>query len=535
MYVLKNALVSITRNKGRNILIGIIIVVISAACAITLSIRNSADKIVTAYESKYNVEATIGMDRNALMEALRGGSGEDKNTQEEMIEKFNEIESITVDEINTYGDSKYVSNYYYVYNTNMDAEDLEEATDSLVKETTTTTTKTDQYTTKFGGNMPPGRPGGQSSGGSTTTKKSTTTTKKTEKIFNEKAAAGAFSVMGYSSYEAMTDFVTGNYTITDGEVNSDFTSNNCVVSEELATLNELKVGDTIELVNPDNSKLTYELVVSGIYKENTDEASDMKNMFSNSANTIITNFTMLEKIMSDDEDLGVTVTPTFILTSTDVADKFSEEVKSKGLSEYYTVSNNVDTVTGATKSISNVKTFATTFLIITLIIGGVVLLVINMINIRERKYEIGVLRTIGMKRITVIGQFMIELLIVCVFGLLIGAGAGAVSSVSVANSLLANEIENASTDMEDINKNFGGGMGERPDSSGNQGGRGNRENMNFNGIVNIEQVDSMEAVVDFKVLLQLLAIGVSLTIVSSISSCVAIARFSPLTILKERS
>ena len=123
MYVLKNALVSISRNKGRNILIGIIIVVISAACAITLSIRNSADKIVTAYESKYNVEATIGMDRNALMESLRGGSGDDKNTQEEMIEKFNEIKNITVEEINSYGNSEYVSSYYYVYNTNMDAKD----------------------------------------------------------------------------------------------------------------------------------------------------------------------------------------------------------------------------------------------------------------------------------------------------------------------------------------------------------------------------------------------------------------------------
>lgn len=536
MYVLKNALVSISRNKGRNILIGIIIVVISAACAITLSIRNSADKIVTAYESKYNVEATIGMDRNALMESLRGGSGDDKNTQEEMIEKFNEIKNITVEEINSYGNSEYVSSYYYVYNTNMDADDLEEATDSLVKETTTTTTKTDKYTTTFGGEAPPGmpgRPGGNS--GSTTTKKSTTTTKKTEKIFNEKAANGAFSIKGYSSYEAMSDFITGNYTISEGEVSSDFTSNSCVISEELATLNELKVGDTIKLVNPDNSKLTYELVVTGIYKENTDEAGDMKNMFSNSANTIITNSTMLEKIIADDEDLGVTVTPTFILTSTDVADKFSEEVKSKGLSEYYTVSNNVDTVTGATKSISNVKTFATTFLIITLIIGGVVLLVINMINIRERKYEIGVLRTIGMKRITVISQFMIELLIVCVFGLLIGAGIGAVSSVSVANSLLANEIENASTDMEGINQNFGGGMNRPSDVPDDKGDRVNRNNNNFNGVVTIEQVDSMEAVVDFKVLLQLLAIGVSLTIVSSISSCVAIARFSPLTILKERS
>ena len=530
MYVLKNAFVSITRNKGRNILIGIIIVVISAACAITLSIRSSADKIVSAYESKYSVEATIGMDRNALMESLRGGSGDDKNTQEEMINRFNEIESVSVEEIKKYGDSKYVSSFYYVYETSMNADGLEEATDSLVKETTTTTTKTDSYTTPAQGGpgaFPgafPGRPDG--SGGSITTKKSTTTTKKTEKIYNEKAQNGAFSIKGYSSYEAMNDFISGNYTISDGEVSSDFTSNSCVISEELATLNELKVGDTIKLVNPDNTKLTYEIVITGIYKENSDQASDMRNMFSNSVNTIITNSTIVEKILADDTDLGVTVTPTFILTGTKVAEAFSNEVKEKGLSEYYIVTDNVETVTGATKSISSVKTFATTFLLITLIIGGVVLLVINMINIRERKYEIGVLRTIGMKKGAVISQFMFELLVVCVFGLLIGAGIGALSSVKVANSLLENEIANATTDIEGIRENFGGmGNGERP-----QG-----KDFKFNGVVNIEQVDSMEAVVDFKVLLQLLLIGVSLTIVSSISSCVAISRFSPLTILKERS
>ena len=530
MYILKNSFVSIFRNKSRNVLIGIIIIVISAACAVTLSIRNSAQKIVSAYESKYNVEATIGMNRNALMESLRGGEGKDKNSQEDMINKFNDIESVTVEEIQKYGDSDYVSSYYYVYETSMNADGIEEATDSLVKESTTTTTRTEQFTVPFEGNMPPGGFGGF--GGSSTTKKSTTTTKKTEKIFNEKAQNGAFSLKGYSSFDAMSDFVSGNYTIVEGEVNSDFTSNNCVISEELATLNELKVGDTIKLVNPDNTKLTYEMVVSGIYKENSDSASDMRNMFSNSDNTIITNSTFVEKILTDDTELSVTVTPTFILTGTDVTEKFSAEVKEKGLSKYYTVTDNVETVEGATKSINNVKTFATTFLIITLIIGGVVLLVINMINIRERKYEIGVLRTIGMKRISVISQFMCELLVVCVFGLLIGAGVGAMCSVSVANNLLENEIENASSDMENINKNFGGGMSF---PGGGMQRPGKPEDMNFNGIVNINQVDSIDAVVDFKVLFQLLLIGISLTVVSSISSCVAIARFSPLTILKERS
>ncbi len=529
MYVFKNAFTSILRNKGRNILIGIIIVVISAACSITLSIRNSANKIVNAYNSKYNVEASIGMDREKLMQSLMGKENEDdeNNSQEEMIEAFNEIEEVTVEEINNYGNSEYVSSYYYVYDTSMDSDDLEEATDNLVKETTTTTTKREEF--MMPGNFPGGgRPGGN---------KTTTTTTKREEIFNARAENGAFKVLGYSSFEAMSDFISGNYIITEGEVSGDFNSNNCVISEELATLNKVEIGDTIELENPDDDDLTYKLVVTGIYKENTDEANDMTNMFSSSVNTIITNATVIEKMIEDDEDLGVTVTPTFILTGTDIVEHFSIEVREKGLSEYYTVTNNLETVEGATKSITNVKTFATTFLFITLIIGGVVLLVINLINIRERKYEIGVLRTIGMKKSLLIGQFMIELLVVCVFGLLMGASVGALTSVDVANSLLENEINNATSDYEDINNNFGGAMNkpegvpERPN-----GERMNdRGNMNINGLVNIEQVDSIEAVVDFKVLLQLLAIGIGLTVISSISSCVAIVRFSPLTILKERS
>ena len=45
----------------------------------------------------------------------------------------------------------------------------------------------------------------------------------------------------------------------------------------------------------------------------------------------------------------------------------------------------------------------------------------------------------------------------------------------------------------------------------------------------------MNAVVDFKVILQLLGIGLLLTLISSASAMISISRFSPLTILKERS
>ncbi|MDE5630101.1 MAG: FtsX-like permease family protein, partial [Bacilli bacterium] len=169
-----------------------------------------------------------------------------------------------------------------------------------------------------------------------------------------------------------------------------------------------------------------------------------------------------------------------------------------------------------------VKTFAITFLIITIIIGIVVLFVINMINIRERRYEIGVLRTIGMKKSAVITKFLIELVIVAFISLALGAGIGSLTSVDVANKLLEQEIENSANHTDMINENFGK----------------DRERFDFskiNGSVNVEKIDKIDAIVDFKVVFELLGIGLLITMISSIASCIAIARFSPLTILKERS
>ena len=519
MYIFKNALVSIKRNKGRNLLIGIIIIVIAASCAVTLAIRQSANNIVNAYENKNPVTAEIGMNRNTLMKSLRDGD----KSQEEMIDAFNNIESLSEESIISFGNSEYVKEYYYTYSLGIDAKDLTEATDSLVKETTEVKTETDTKTRTIPGTSEHSRGPERKDEGSTetTTTSRKTTTTKTEKIFNEKAQNGAFTLVGYNSYNDMKDFINGNYTIVTGEVSNDFNSNNCVISEELANLNNLSVGDTITIVDPKDNSKTYELIITGIYKENTDSSNNMSNMFSNSANKIITNNNFIKQILENNENLSATITPTYILNSKDDIDKFKEEVTNKGLSEYYQITDNIETIENATSSINNVKTFATTFLIITLIIGGVVLSVINMINIRERKYEIGVLRTIGMKKIKVSLQFMLELLLVSIAGLIIGAGIGSATSVNVANNLLASEIATENTQYEDVSKNFGKDNIERKDN-------------NF-GIAKVDKIESIDAVVDIKVLGELLGIGILLTLVSSMATMIAISRFSPLTILKERS
>jgi len=127
-------------------------------------------------------------------------------------------------------------------------------------------------------------------------------------------------------------------------------------------------------------------------------------------------------LMQDDETLVTNVNPSFIIINEDVIDKFIEEVKEKELNEYYTVNTNLEELQSATKSIQNVQNFAVTFLMITLVISSIVLFVINMINIRERKYEIGVFRTIGMSKFKLTLQFVLELLIISVIMLIVGAG-----------------------------------------------------------------------------------------------------------------
>jgi len=68
MYILKNAVTSIIRNKGRNLLIGIIILVISSTTAITLAINNSSTSLIKSYQEKYEIEATLGVNREKMME-----------------------------------------------------------------------------------------------------------------------------------------------------------------------------------------------------------------------------------------------------------------------------------------------------------------------------------------------------------------------------------------------------------------------------------------------------------------------------------
>ena len=415
---------------------------------------------------------------------------------DDVKEKFNNVSSYTVSDVENFAKSDYIESYYYTYNISLNGNNIEKAESE----------KSDEES-----NMP-GFPGGGMG-----------------KSFG--SSSYDFTLNGYSSLDSMSEFIEGTYEmveIADDAWDKAFDGNYIFINEELASYNSLKLNDTVKFEDEDGN--TYKFTIIGIYKENESGVSGPMDLFSNSANTIITNASALTVITKANSNVKGSVKPTFIIKDYADKDKIQAEFYEKGLNENYVVETNEETATAGLSSIKNVQTFATTFLIITLVIGGIVLFIINMINIRERKYEIGVLRTIGISKSKLTMQFVSELLIVGFVALMVGAGIGAMLSKSVSNSLLASEINSSKESSEKIQGNFGGPGGFDPREGGGPG-----RDFKEKGKPKVEAYESIDAVVNIKVLLELLGIGLTLILISSLASMISIQRFTPLTILKERS
>ena len=492
MFILKNAWISITRNKGRNILIGVFIMIIACACTITLAIKNTASDLIDSYANAYEKEITITFDRSSMMKDF-DMSNED--SREQAKDAFNHISSYTIDDVKSFAESDHIENYYYTYNIALNGNSIEKASSDIENR------KED------------GR-GGKGNG--------------------MQVSSLDFTLNGYSSIDSMSEFINGTYTmteITDDAWDIAFSGNYVFINKELATYNSLSLNDKITL--EDENGTTYEFEIIGIYEENSSEDVSPMSMFSNSVNTIITNVDALVNITSTNDTISGTLNPTFIIDSYDNVEEVQEEFYEKGLDESYILETNEETASSAVSGVSNVNSFATTFLVITLIIGGTVLFIINMINIRERKYEIGVLRTIGISKLKLTMQFVSELLMVALVALLMGAGLGAVMSKSVSNSLLANEIESSSEKTAEMQNNFGGKGDSIPSGGMDKKNKGGMHKIS--GVPTVQAYDSIDAVVNITVILELLAIGLTLVLISSLAAMISIQRFSPLTILKERS
>ncbi len=345
MYIFRNALKSIFRSKGRNILIGIIVIIIATASCVSLAIKQAAKTAEEQGLEDLTITATIGVDRQSVMGGFT--QGQDPS---EMMQSIQAYASLSLDQLETYATSEYVQNFIYYVSGFMDA-----SGDLQAYETTATSTDSSTVANNAMGEA-------------------------------QMASQGDFTLVGYDSEDAMTDFIDGTSTISEGSM-FDVTSSdmNCIVSSELSVLNGISVGGTITLANPNDSTQVYTFTVVGIYTNSQSGTQSGGMMFSSAqdaANQIYISYGAFENVISasetsnSDTAVSADVTGTYLFANVDDYNSFAAAVYDMGLDENYTVtSTDLEQYEQSIVSLQNVTSFANMLLWIILGVGGVILLV----------------------------------------------------------------------------------------------------------------------------------------------------------------
>ena len=501
MYIFKNAFRNVFRNRGKNILIGIIITVITVCTCMGLAIYKAGTNLVATYKETNPLAVRFNLD----MSTLRNASDDEKN----------DFSSLTVEDIQNYADSDLVKDYYYTLEASVSSTTIEAVSDNE-RPNAADEENNEVEEREFGK--------GQMEGN-----------------------IGDFRITAYSNFAYFSDFTNGDKKIVEGMmVTGSSDEDEIVISKDLADENELSVGDSITLCLATDEDTTFTFEIIGIYQDSS--SSDASNFMTmnalNSSNQLFANVESLQKILDamgeDDTKLVASngLSAEFYLTSNDQVDNFEEEVREKGLSDYYTVSTNENEILETLQPIQNISTFSFHFLIVILVIGIVVLAIINFLNIRDRKYEIGVLRAIGMSKWKVTGQFVLEVFFVALISLVIGTAIGFVSSQPITNQMLKIEIDSYTSKSTSIEENFGRNDMSRPaqDISGGRGGQPNEKSGGKGMTTNTtDYVTSLEVQIDLITILQLFGISILLTITSGGVACIIVNQYNPNKILQNRT
>ncbi|MDR1387962.1 MAG: FtsX-like permease family protein [Propionibacteriaceae bacterium] len=547
MFILTNAWKSLTRSLGRNFLLFLIVACVAAAASVALAIKSSASKAEESGLANLTISATIGLDRQRLLEQVAAqtdaeGTDVSGGARPNFQGAFAAYPELTLDELQVYAGEETVRDFRYSGSISVDATGEVEAVST---QSTAADDGSDASSDEEGAQFPNGSvvSGGRGGFGG-------------GPMSFGGVSMGDLQVTGYGSESAMTGFIAGSQRIVEGAM-IDLTGadDECLISDEFATYNSLSLGDSITVANPAAEEETYVLTVVGVYHDDSASQTDGGGMiFSTSqdpANRVIASYPTVQAISSASQavattttdqmgqeistGLSLTTSSTYVFASPGDYEAFTTAIRAAGLDEAYSAtSTDVESYQESLVPLNNLISFANTLLLIVLAVGGVVLVAIAMLTIRERKYEVGVLTAIGVSKPKVALQLVVEMFLISVLGLVVGLGLGAVASVPVADRLLSAQVAAQTAQEQSVDVNFGrpaGGAAVPPGGPSQTGG-------GFGDLLGrdaVEYIDQINATLDWTVVLQMAGVGLGLALVASLVSIVFVMRYEPLTILANRS
>ncbi|SDB23320.1 putative ABC transport system permease protein [Streptococcus henryi] len=502
MNFIKRAWLVTKAKKGRTALLILVTSAILIFVLAGLTIKNAAESAVDSAKSKAGATVSLSVNREAMMKAFRPDESSSDSSSDEGTT------SVDLSLAQSIAEKDGVSSYYFSSTTTVTAGDDISAISTTSDSSDSSSSNAAENGDFLGGDMP-------SMGGM-------------------KMASGDFTITGVNSTANASDFTSGTSEISEGEgITNNTDDNAAVISSDLADANDLKVGDTFTVIaTVDDKETSYTLKVIGIY-ESTSTASTAQMMFnaSNPQNNIYTNITTANTMKGKKDVLDSAV---YTLSNPEELSDFVDEVENEIDTDSYSVVSSDELYEQMLSPLNNISSIAQNIVFLVAVAGAVILTLIVVLSIRERRYEIGVLMSLGEERLKIIGQFFTELFLVTLVSLVIASFAGNAVGNVLGNQLLSSSTEQ--TASQQGGPGGGRGFDQGNDDSNSSSGQTNKPSgRGMGGMMQMvspsQEIEDLDIKLTGTDIAKLGGIALLISFVSTILASIGIVRMKPKDIL----
>ena len=238
-------------------------------------------------------------------------------------------------------------------------------------------------------------------------------------------------------------FSSGVFSLLKGKMIEATDVHKIMIHEELASKNQLNIGDTITLdvikqETGEKKKVDYEIV--GIFSGKKQETyTGLTSDFSE--NTVFTDYQSIHQLFSS--ELGEVVTGLNIFaSSSEELLKMKQAIEALPFNwEEFVIEDQKQDFDDILESITGLQSMVQWMTVGILIAGAVVLSLMLMLSVRERIYEIGILLSIGIHKAWIIGKFFVELFLLTIPAIFVSLALGPMMVQQLMNGFISMDSE----------------------------------------------------------------------------------------------
>ncbi|EAC4010978.1 TPA: ABC transporter permease [Listeria monocytogenes] len=327
----------------------------------------------------------------------------------------------------------------------------------------------------------------------------------------KKVETPSFSVKAVNQTATLNSFKDKTDKIISGKpLTSDDKENTALIEKQLAKKNNLKVGNTFQLTNDKKKKVKF--VVKGIYQSNQKIEPQLESFqMMLPGNKIYANIKGakdflwsggIEKAefnLKDPKEINSFISEAKKLTDVDNGDMFQFDAQNSAYKKMI-------------GPIERVASFSNIIVMITLLAGGLILALIVLLSIRERKFEMGVLLSLGESKTKLMSQFLVEVLIIAALAFSFSCALANPIGQAISNQMLSTEVtkeankENETSTQESMAIALGGEEKTKVDA---------------------EPIDKIDVVITSNIMGQVGGLGFILIFLATTIPCLFIIRLQP--------